>query len=110
MKVEVIGGGVVGVADGYDLARDGHDAVIVERAHELVTAAIRATGDHIAPKSQRRVGVPAKRLRRCRTRTHQVNDGGRLCRNHRGPDRWAEPRYRPRGHDCRSMSTIPSCR
>lgn len=49
MRVIVVGGGVVGVATAYYLARDGAQVVLVEAEDSPASLASYATGGHIAP-------------------------------------------------------------
>src|SRR5271154_6302466 len=49
MRVIVLGGGVVGVTAAYQLQRDGHEVVIVERNREVASGASWGNAGMIAP-------------------------------------------------------------
>jgi D-amino-acid dehydrogenase len=49
MRVIVLGGGVVGVTTAYQLQRDGHEVVVIERNHEVASGASWGNAGMIAP-------------------------------------------------------------
>jgi len=49
MRIVVLGGGVVGVTTAYQLQRDGHDVVIIERRSEVASGASFGNAGMIAP-------------------------------------------------------------
>ena len=49
MRVVVLGGGVVGVTTAYQLQRDGHEVVILERRGEVAAGASFGKAGMIAP-------------------------------------------------------------
>src|SRR5271166_5962930 len=49
MRVIVLGGGVVGVTAAYQLQRDGHEVVVVERHSEVASGASWGNAGMIAP-------------------------------------------------------------
>jgi D-amino-acid dehydrogenase len=65
MKVAVIGGGIVGVTTAYELLRDGHEVVVIDRQPDVALECSHANGGYIAvsqavPWSS--PGVPTKTL------------------------------------------------
>ena len=49
MRIAVLGGGVVGVTTAYQLQRDGHEVVVIERNREVAAGASYANAGMIAP-------------------------------------------------------------
>ena len=49
MRIVVLGGGVVGVTTAYQLQKDGHDVVVVERNSEVAAEASWGNAGMIAP-------------------------------------------------------------
>ena len=49
MRIVVLGGGVVGVTTAYQLQRDGHEVVLLERKPEVASGASWGNAGMIAP-------------------------------------------------------------
>ena len=65
MRVAVLGAGVIGVATAYELWRDGHEVVVVDRARRARPARPPSPMPAWSPRPRLRLVVAARRSRRC---------------------------------------------